>query len=507
MKINYLLSKFKTDKIKDIKGAAAIKQISAIIIFLLLLIIPFGSKTILRAEETFRNRLFPNNSRENFLRGVNNYPPPNTPYILGAGDRININIFEVEEFSGEYLVLVDGTVSLPLIGNISVRGLTLSEASQLIDRQYAPFLRRPFVTVTLVTPRVTKVALVGEVNSPGAYEIPFGRSNNNNNNNNNNSAFPSLTDVIQLAGGITPAADLSQVYIRRMFQGAEQIYTVNLWELLKRGNLERDVLLRDGDEIIIATKDKLDRQESLQLIDANFGIQANEPIDVIVVGQVFRPGTYKLQPDKDLVEPPRISQLIQKAGGINALADIRNIQLRRQKRDGSIENIDVNFWNLLTTGDISEDLILQQGDSILIPKVAAIDPSEAETLSKANFAPANITVYVVGELDKPGAIKVPLNTPLNEAIAAAGFFNLIRANRRKVDLIRLNEDGSVIHNKIAIDLGADNGSPKNPILRQNDAIIVRRSGLTSISDTIKTIVDPITAPATLLERIFNDARR
>ena len=499
MKVNCILSRSITEKVKILtRGATATKQISAIIIFLLLLAAPFGNKTVVRAEETFRNRLLRSNSRNFLPRNINNYPPPNTPYVLGAGDRININIFEVEEFSGQYLVLVDGTVSLPLIGNIAVRGLTLSQVSELINQKYSPFLRRPVVTVTLVAPRITKVAVAGEVNSPGSYEIPFGSTNNNN--------FASLTDLIQLAKGITPAADLSRVYIRRMFQGAERVYTVNLWELLNRGNLDSDVFLRDGDEVIVASKDKLDRRETLRLVDANFGISTDKPIDVIIVGQVFRPGTYKLQPEESIVQLPTVSQAIQKAGGINALADIRNIKLRRQKRDGSIETIDVNFWNLLTTGDMNEDLVLQQGDSILIPKVAEIDPTEAEILSRANFAPEKITVYVVGELKKPGVVQVPLNTPLNEAIAAAGFFDLIRANRSKVDLVRLNDDGSVTQNKITIDLSANNGSLNNPILRQNDAIIVRRSGLTTLSDTIKTIVDPLTAPATLLERIFNDTR-
>jgi len=491
MKVNYIFSRS--------SPIAIAKQIPAIIIFILLLMASLSSNKSVKAEETLKNKIFPNNYQNLINRGINNYPPPNTPYILGPGDRININIFEVAEFSGEYLVLVDGTVSLPLIGNVSVRGLTLSEAAELINRQYSPFLKRPFATVTLIVPRVTKIAIVGEVSSPGSYEIKSGG--------NQNDPFPSITDVIELAGGITAAADIRSVYVRRIVENSEQVYTVNLWQLLNRGNLDRDVFLRDGDEVIVATKDRLDRKESLQLIDANFGIKANQPIDVIVVGQVFRPGTYKLQPDKDLVEPPTVSQAIQKAGGINALADIRNIKLRRQKRDGSIETIDLDFWKLLTTGEITEDIILQQGDSINIPKVEKIDPTEAEILGKANFAPANITVYVVGELDKPGAIQVPLNTPLNQAIVAAGYFDLIRANRKKVDFVRLNEDGTVIKRKIKVDLSQNNASENNPILRQNDAIIVGRSGLTAFTDTIKTVVDPLTAPATLLERIFNDTRR
>ena len=259
MKVNYLLLQTIGEKVKLITDKVKFlgKKISAIIIFILLLVVPFGNKTSLRAEEIFKNRTLPNN----YLlpdRDINNYPPPNTPYILGAGDRININIFEVEKFSGEYLVLVDGTISLPLLGNINVRGLTLSQASEVINRRYAAFLKNPLTTITLVTPRFTKVAVVGEVNSPGSYQIKFG-----------NNPFPSLTDVIKLAGGLTTAADLHSVYIRRIFQGAEQIYTVNLSELFNKGNLDRDVFLRDGDEIIISTKKELKRQESLESIDGN----------------------------------------------------------------------------------------------------------------------------------------------------------------------------------------------------------------------------------------------
>ena len=498
MKVNDILSRSRTDKVKIVTDAAAtIKQIPAIIIFLLLLAVPFGNKSLVRAEEKFKNKLFPSNPKDLIGKNINNYPPPNTPYVLGGGDRIKINIFEVQEFSGEYLVLVDGTVSLPLIGDIKVRGLNLSEASELINEKYSPFLKRPFATVTLIAPRVTKVAVVGEVASPGSYDIKFDAKSNN--------LFPLLTDVIALAGGLTPAADVRSVYIRRGVEGTRQVYTVNLWDLLNQGNLDLDVFLRDGDEVIIASKDKLDRRETLQLIDANFGIKAKKSIEVIVVGEVFRPGTYQLKPDKDLIEPPTVSQAIQRAGGIKGLADIRKIKLRRQKRDGSLETIDLDFWKLLTTGDITEDLVLQQGDSIVIPKADKLNPKEAKVLGRANFAPDKITVYVVGESGKPGpgAIEVPLNSSLNEAILAAGYFNLIRAKRSPVDLVRLNPDGTAIARQIPVDLSNNNSSPNNPILRHKDAIIVRRSGLTTFSDTFKTLLDPLVGPATFLERLFN----
>ena len=116
------------------------------------------------AQEINREDLVSSNENVNILFRE-------TDYTLGAGDRLRLDIFQVEDYSGEYLVLVDGTISLPLVGSVLVEGLTIAQVSQVVSDKYAAFLRRPLVTVSLLSPRPLKIAISGEVNNPGSYTV------------------------------------------------------------------------------------------------------------------------------------------------------------------------------------------------------------------------------------------------------------------------------------------------------------------------------------------------
>ncbi|MGK7874552.1 MAG: SLBB domain-containing protein [Xenococcaceae cyanobacterium] len=407
--------------------------------------------------------------------------PIETDYILGGGDILRIDIFQLEELSGEFLVLVDGTVNLPLIGRVRVGGLSLPEMNELVSQQYARFLKRPIITVSVITPRPLKIAISGEINSPGTYTVTFEEG----------STFPSVTNMLQLAGGITTAADIGKVQIRRFFQGKERVLTLNLWELLQQGNLNQDVTLRDGDTIFVPTKDEIDMAETRQLADASFGIQANQILNVTVIGEVGRPGSYALAPEEgETLEPPRLTGAIKEAGGIRSLADIRRIEVRRSTRSGAQQTIDVDLWQLLQTGDINEDVILQEGDTIVIPKAKELTPNEAEVLASASFAPDTIQVNVIGAVETPGIVEVPPNTPLNQALLAAGGFNS-RASKSFVELVRLNPNGTVSKRKIRVKFSQDINEENNPILRNNDVVMVNTSTLAKVGDTLSEFVVPL----------------
>ncbi|MGH2414782.1 MAG: polysaccharide biosynthesis/export family protein, partial [Microcystaceae cyanobacterium] len=324
-----------------------------------------------------------------------------------------------------------------------------------------------------------------EVDHPGSYEVTFKED----------LQFPSVTDLLELAGGITASADIRQVQIRRVVQGREQMLTANLWEYLQQGSRSQDITLQDGDTIFVPTTDKIALSETSQLADANFGIQANDPLKVAVVGEVYRPGTYKMGSEKDsgtdTPELPRLTEAITLAGGIKPLADIRRVEVRRLTRTGLQQTINVDLWELLQTGDTSADVILQKGDTIVIPKAAKLDPTEASVLASASFAPATIRVNVVGEVKKPGVVEVPPNTPLNNAVLAAGGFDLERADTDSVQLIRLNPDGTVTKRDIAVDLAKGINEENNPALRSDDVIVVGRSGSTSATDGLGTILKPL----------------
>ncbi|UWU49797.1 polysaccharide biosynthesis/export family protein [Limnospira platensis] len=98
-------------------------------------------------------------------------------YTLGPGDLLRVDILDVPEYSGEYLILTDGTLNLPLIGQITVAGLSVSQLTEKISAAYTPFVQQPFPSVRIITPRPISIAVGGEVQRPGTYILPLSTSN------------------------------------------------------------------------------------------------------------------------------------------------------------------------------------------------------------------------------------------------------------------------------------------------------------------------------------------
>ncbi|NEO98910.1 MAG: sugar transporter [Symploca sp. SIO2E9] len=509
-------------------------------------------------------------------------------YSLGAGDRISIEVFKLPQYSGEYEVLVDGSLNLPQVGKVSVQGMTLEQAAKAISAKYAEFLRRPLVTVNLITPRPLVIGIAGEVNRPGSYTMSR-----------EGSQFPTITRALQTAGGITQAADLRNAQVRRL-QGnfQQQVIKVDLWQLLQTGDLSNDITLRDGDTIFIPTASSINPAESPQLAAASFAQTQGQPISIAVLGEVHQPGTHivtgegkfptvtqaiktaggirsladirriqirrstkigqeqtieldlwKLLQEADLqqnlilqdgdtvfvptvadvnlaqasqlrtasfapeeVQPlnidvvgevfrpgpytvtgdatPTVTRAIQEAGGIKPLANVRQIQIRRYTSTSLQKTIEVNLWDLFKLGDGSQDLALQEGDTIIVPTANELDPSEATQIAEASFAPDTIRINVVGEILRPGIIEVPPNTPLNQALLASGGFNN-RARKGSVKLIRLNPNGTVVQRQISIDFAENADEQINPPLRNNDIVIVGPSTFANVSDTLDRVLSPL----------------
>jgi polysaccharide biosynthesis/export protein len=537
-------------------------------------------------------------------------------YTLGPGDRVRLDIFNVPEYSGEYTVLVDGTLNLPIIGTIVVRGATLTQASTAIANRYSPFIKRPVVTVGLLIPRPIQVAIAGEVNRAGAYTIPLtdgrkfptlsqavqlagGASQTANlrqvriqrgnrvgyvnlldvlqranvaqditlrdgdtifipTANNVNAAdiartagsnigtqdsaikiaivgevsrpgtysmkaetppnggrisLPTITEAMKLAGGATASADVSGIRVKRVTKnGGYQVISINLLRLLDAGDMTQDLILQDGDTIYLPTDPVIGSAGSRRLATSSFGPQMLNPIKVAVVGQVNRPGTYTIKGEANTsntsqlinLSPPTVTQAIQAAGGIKPTADVRQVVLQRFNRSGRGQAVKINLWDLLTRGDMSQDLVLQEGDRILIPEATVINPREVDTIANAPFAPGTIKVSVVGELNNQRgqrttySLDVTPNTTLNQAILAAGGFDPVRANKNTVDLIRLNPNGSVDKRTIAVDFAQGINEVNNPILRNNDVIVVGRSGTTRVGDTLGSVFNPLAPIFTIL---------
>ena len=438
-------------------------------------------------------------------------------YTIGPGDRIALDIFGVPEFSKEYQVLVDGTLNLPIIRSVSIQGLTLQQAANIITKRYEPFINVPVVTVTLVVARPLNIGIAGEVTRPGSYKINPVREGTG-----GGVKFPTLMEMLQLAKGVTSAGDMRNVQIRRPRRGGpEQVTTVNLQDFLDTGNLRQDVTIRDGDTIFVPTASALNTQEVRQRASASFSADITKPIGVVIVGEVNRPGPYTVfasdvrstnqqtelsfvsidQQQGAVVGLPTITRALKIAGGITTEADIRRVQIRRRVKGGNEQTIFVNLWDLLQKGDSTQDILLQEGDSVVIPTASNVDLAEVSQLGSTSFSPNAISINIVGEVVRPGALVVKPSTSLHQALLTAGSFNQLRAKKDKVELLRLNPNGTVTRRTIDVDFAQGLNPDNNPTLRNNDVILVARSGYTRVADNISTFLQPITGVTNVVTAI------
>jgi len=344
---------------------------------------------------------------------INNYA-----YTLGSGDRIQIDIFNVPEYSGEngrHQVLVDGSLNLPLIGKVSVRGMTLTEAANTLTARYSRYLRRPIITVSLLEAAPLNVAVAGEVISPGSYTMTQEEK----------AQFPTLTRALQRAGGITQAANIREVQIRRpQRSGSAQVISVDLREFLKTGDLSRDVALRDGDTVVVPTATAIDPSDYELVSDSNIASDQSQPLNILVVGEVHRPGPYTVTPVARTGEAGQVGETsgattsgnngttspgakggrttltraLQTAGGIKPMANISQIQVRRPTRNGSPQVITVDLMKLLREGDMKQDITLAQGDTIFVPtRTEPLPPNQIASISSSTFSPTSIKVGLSGK--------------------------------------------------------------------------------------------------------------
>lgn len=420
-----------------------------------------------------------------------------TDYLLGGGDRIRVNVFEVPEYTGEYQVPPGGAINLPLIGSISVLGLTTEQAADEIARKYARFLKRPLISVNLLSSRPINVFVAGEVTRPGSYTLSLQGSGGDN----PGVQYPTVLAALTTAQGVTLAADVTKVQLRRKIgRSGEQVISFNLKEITETGKIPQDITLRDGDTIVVPTATNFNVAEARNLFAANYAASQNAPRTVAITGQVYRPGSYLVTPGSSSSEAgtvapgsglPTVMRAIQLAGGITSQADVRSIKIRRPTRIGSEQTLNINLWELLQTGDLNQDVVLQDGDTIVVPIATEINTAEATQLATTTLSPATIQVGVVGEVKKPGLTALQPNSSLNQALLAAGGFNDARASSAAVDLIRLNPNGTVSKRVVKIDFSKGINDETNPILRNNDVVVVSRSGIAKTSDTVNTVAGPL----------------
>lgn len=161
--------------------------------------------------------------------------PPAEFYAIGPGDVLEVVVWKEPSLSGPVTVRPDGFITLPLINEVQVVGMTTARLRETLEAKYSEFVMSPSVTVRVEKIGSSEVLLLGEVVRPGAYPA-LGND--------------TLLQVLTRAGGPSIFADRHNIRVVRRAGEKVTEYTVDYDAILK-GDLKQDILLRPGDRVII----------------------------------------------------------------------------------------------------------------------------------------------------------------------------------------------------------------------------------------------------------------
>ena len=330
-------------------------------------------------------------SKTNYLERI-----PRDDYLLGPGDLLTISIADaLPELVGSYRVQGDGTVFLPKINKVFVQGLTVTDLDSALNEKYKEFVKRPNVNTILSEYRPIRVYIEGEIQNSGLYTLPGSiypnnqkakqkikqnadepfakrvestRFQNNQDLNINNDLFfnsrnveyfPTVFEVIRLAGGITPFSDLSNIRIVRKnspMRGGGKIQTnLNFLALINDGDNSQNIRIYDGDVISIRKSESDSIEQLSKAIKSNLNPKF---INVFVTGMVESQGLIQVSRSSTL------NEAIDIAGGKKALSgpvtlirinpdgslDKRKIRFSRRNKNGSQKNPYLRERDIITVG-------------------------------------------------------------------------------------------------------------------------------------------------------------
>jgi protein involved in polysaccharide export with SLBB domain len=244
--------------------------------------------------------------------------PVPADYIIGPGDLLEVQLFGSTNQTLNLIVSRDGTVSFPQIGPINVGGQRFNAAKADIETRVARQMIGTRASVSMSETRAINVFVLGEARYPGSYSV---------------SGLATVTSALFAAGGITSIGSLRTVQVVR--QGG-LVRTLDLYDLLMRGDSSGDVKLLPGDVVFIPPVGST----------------------VSVAGEVQRPAIYELKGGNS------VSDLLQMAGGLTTQADHSHAALERvdEQQKRVVMDVDLGLANSTALG-------LRNGDSLRVSRL------------------------------------------------------------------------------------------------------------------------------------------
>jgi len=160
-------------------------------------------------------------------------------YVIGPEDVLDIAVWNNATLSRTVPVRPDGKISLPLLNDVQAAGLTPMQLRDAIAKALAPFMTVAEVSVIIREVHSFKVAVIGEVRTPGRYELK---------------SITTVLDLLAMAGGLSDYADRGRIVILRREAGQTKQLTFDYAKLTRNGSTNgghENLLVRPGDIILV----------------------------------------------------------------------------------------------------------------------------------------------------------------------------------------------------------------------------------------------------------------
>ena len=257
--------------------------------------------------------------------------PASTDYQIGPEDLLEITLFNIPETAGTprsvtVRVTHRGQISLPLLGEVDVKGMTVSALEKRLREGFDRYIYNPQVGILIKEFR-QKVSIIGAVLRPGVVELTGPKS---------------VIEVLAIAGGVSEKAG-GQVHIYRG-QGTErETHVIDL------------AILANGTGLINASNAGM----------INMRVQPGDMINVPESGMFFVDGAIRKPGSYPLGRQYSLTQAIATAGGVDPELYSSDISIFRRKGPGQVETLAYNLDNIMA--GTATDPLIQPDDVIMLP--------------------------------------------------------------------------------------------------------------------------------------------
>ena len=256
-----------------------------------------------------------------------------TDYQIGPEDLVQITMYNVPDGEGRATprtlsvrVSQEGKISLPLIGEISVSGFTISGLEKELATRYTKYIRNPQVGV-LITEYRQRVSVIGAVQKSAVFELTGPKT---------------VIDMLAMAGGVTDRAG-TQVHIYRQNPKGRESYVIDL--------------------MVLASNASLITADNAGLI--TMPVQAGDVINVPLAGTFFVDGAVRRAGPYPLGRRYSLTQALATAGGVDPELHSADVTIFRRKGTSGMEQIAVDLDSVMA--GTAPDLPIEPDDVIVVP--------------------------------------------------------------------------------------------------------------------------------------------